>query len=201
MNIKFKNIIRLLVFIGLVIPIGFGYNVEYFFFRYFNLYIIFLLIIGTSLLFFSAFLIVRYLFNISNLENIKNHELIATLINKNDDITLWLWFPLTMIIEELIFRFYVLGILLDLCLINYAILISSVIFSLYHLHTWFAYKNYKILITYLIFSFFLGLFNGLIFFFLGLFPCIAIHYFIAFYMYYALFRKYSTTRIDKKTKT
>ena len=65
------------------------------------------------------------------------------------------------IMEELIFRYYLLGFLaltlhLELAI---SILISSLVFSLYHIHTWFTFKSSKILLINISYTLILGLFT------------------------------------------
>ena len=128
-----------------------------------------------------------------NKELMKQHDVIKALLNGNDITVLLVFFPLTMIMEEFIFRYYLIGILLfqlKLGLIL-AILISSVIFSLYHLHIWFKFKNLKILISYLISSFLLAIYNAYILITLGIFVCIIVHTILVFILYYNLYKKLS----------
>ena len=129
----------------------------------------------------------------SSKELMKQHDVIKALVNGNDIIVLLVFFPLTMVMEEFIFRYYLVGILLyqlKLGLIL-AILISSVIFSLYHLHIWFKFKNLKILISYLISSFLLAIYNAYLLITLGIFVCIITHTILVFVLYYNLYKKLS----------
>ena len=126
-------------------------------------------------------------------ELMKQHDVIEALLNGNNRIVLLVFFPLTMIMEEFIFRYYLIGILLyqvKLGLI-FAVLISSLIFSLYHLHIWFKFKNLKILISYLISSFLLAIYNGFLLITLGIFVCIIVHTCLVFILYYNLYKKLS----------
>ena len=83
------------------------------------------------------------------------------------------------------FLFYSLGLSMVLTLV-----ISSLVFSLYHIHTWFTYKNMRILVIFLSNSFLLGFFLGFIFLTLGFFYCILIHSIIAFLFYFNLVNRY-----------
>jgi len=126
-------------------------------------------------------------------ELMKQHDVVKALLNGNNRIVLLVFFPLTMIMEEFIFRYYLIGVLLyqlKLGLIL-AILISSVIFSLYHLHIWFKFRNLKILISYIISSFLLALYNGYLLITLGIFVCIIVHTILVFILYYNLYKKLS----------
>jgi len=126
-------------------------------------------------------------------ELMKQHDVVKALLNGNDIIVLLVIFPLTMIMEEFIFRYYLIGILLyELKLgLILVILISSMIFSLYHLHIWFKFKNLKILISYLISSFLLAIYNGYLLVTLGIFVCIIVHTILVFVLYYNLYKKLS----------
>jgi len=127
----------------------------------------------------------------NSIELMKQHDVIDALINNKNKVVLWVFFPLTIIMEELIFRYYSMGLLLnqfDLDQIS-AILISSIIFSFYHFHFWFKMKNFRILLIYLGFSFFLGLFSAYILLNLGIFFCILVHYTLAFKLYVDLSKK------------
>lgn len=137
-------------------------------------------------------LIEIFIFNDENVELMRNHDVMNALINKNSKIVIWFFFPLTMIMEELIFRYYSIGILsisLNLEIIP-VILISSLIFSLYHIHTWFSFKDITILLVNLVYPFLMGLYIGYIFLNLGILPCIIIHYILAFFLYYSLYKRY-----------
>jgi membrane protease YdiL (CAAX protease family) len=126
-------------------------------------------------------------------ELMKQHDVVKALINGNDRIVLLVFLPLTMIMEEFIFRYYLIGILLNELKLGLilAVLISSVIFSLYHLHIWFKFKNLKILISYLISSFLLAIYNGYLLITLGIFVCIIVHTILVFILYYNLYKKLS----------
>ena len=126
-------------------------------------------------------------------ELMKQHDVVKALLNGNNRIVLLVYFPLTMIMEEFIFRYYLIGILLyqvKLGLI-FAVLISSIIFSLYHLHIWFKFKSLKILISYLISSFLLAIYNAYLLITLGIFVCIIVHTILVFILYYNLYKKLS----------
>ena len=174
----------------LVIPIFFGVYTEFLIESVLDLYAILLLILGFFLLLLIGSVINNFGLNKTDIELMRNHNVVNALINK-DIIILWLFFPITMIMEELIFRYYLISFLastLQLAIVV-SILISSIVFSLYHIHTWFSYKNSKILIINISYTLILGLFIGYVFFILGFIPCIIIHYLIALYLYYNLYRK------------
>ncbi|MFW9823709.1 MAG: type II CAAX prenyl endopeptidase Rce1 family protein [Candidatus Thorarchaeota archaeon] len=104
-------------------------------------------------------------------------------------------FLIIILTEELVFRYYLIGFLYDsLNLDAFLILIlSSVFFSLYHIHVWFKFKNIRILKIYLGNSLLLGFFLGFIFLTLGFFVCVIIHYLLALLFYFSLFNRYFKT--------
>lgn len=190
-----KYTIILIIFIILVIPIFFGIYIEYLFLQDSNLFVILILMFGLLLLLLIGKLIGVYGYNSECIEKLKKHDVIDAWFNKKSKIKLLISFMIIMIIEELIFRYYIIGFLLnqlDLEVIL-AIFISSIIFSLFHIHIWFSFKNIRILLINLGYSFLLGLFNGYILLTLGIFPCVGIHYALAMYLYYSIYKKYFKT--------
>ncbi|TFF99169.1 MAG: CPBP family intramembrane metalloprotease, partial [Promethearchaeota archaeon] len=175
-NIR-KYVILGILLIILVIPMFLGIYLEYLFLQKLNSFVILILILGLLILLLIGKLIGIYGYDSESIEKMKKHDVINTMINKDNRIRLWLFFPIIMIIEELIFRYYIIGFLLNQLELEviFAIFISSLIFSLYHVHTWFSYKNLRILLIYVVYSFLLGFFNGCILLTLGIFPCVGIH--------------------------
>ena len=189
---KRKYIIIVVIFVLLTIPILFGLYVENIFLQASNLYAIIILFSGLVVLLSLGELIDKYGFNIESLKAIKEHDVIKALTEKENRLNILLLFIITMIMEELIFRYYLINLLfhsLDLNIIL-ALVISSLVFSLYHIHTWFTYKNMRILVIFLSNSFLLGFFLGFIFLTLGFFYCILIHSIIAFLFYFNLVNRY-----------
>lgn len=185
-----KSTVISIISVVLIIPILFGVYTENFIVRDADLYTILLLILGFSLLLFIGKIINYFGFNNYDIELMRRHDVINAFIN-NNRIVLWIFFPVTMIMEELIFRYYLISFLattLQLKIIL-SILISSIAFSLYHIHTWFSYKSQAILLINLSYTLLLGLYLGYLFFTLGFIVCILIHYLIALYLYYNLYRK------------
>ena len=187
-----KHIIIIVVFLLLTIPIFFGIYVDTIFLQVSNLYVIIILFGGLIVLLSVGELTDRYGFNVESLAAIKDHDVIQALTEKKSRLKILILFIITMIMEELIFRYYLISLLfhtLDLNIVV-ALIISSLFFSLYHIHTWFTYKNLKILVIYLSNSFLLGLFLGYVFLMLGFFYCIIIHSIIAFIFYFNLVNRY-----------
>ncbi|MHA1239780.1 MAG: CPBP family intramembrane glutamic endopeptidase, partial [Promethearchaeota archaeon] len=177
----------------LIVPLFFGIYTEFLIVNDYSLFTLAYLLIGFVFLLVLGKVMEHFMYQGASKENMKHHEVIKALLNKNGKTLLFIFFPLTMIMEEFIFRYYLIGILLYQLKsgLFLAILISSVIFSLYHLHIWFKFKNLKILISYLISSFLLALYNGYLLITLGIFVCIIVHTILVFILYYNLYKKLS----------
>jgi len=190
-NIK-KYLTIIIVVIILIIPIVFGFYNEYFTCNVLNYYVILTIIVGFLILLIFGKFIEIYAYDEKSIQIMKQHDVIDSLIENKNKSVLLIFFLLTMVMEELIFRYYVIGFLLFQLRLEvfWALLISSVIFSLYHIHTWFSYKNIRISIIYIGYSFFMGLFLGYILLTAGLFPCILIHSSLAFMMYFSIYKKH-----------
>lgn len=170
----------------------FGVFLEYFTIRDLNWFIIFIFIIGLSILLFLGKIIEIFGYNNKNVEVIRKQDVINALIHQDNRIIIWIFFPIIIVIEELVFRYYIIGILVDLLELEsiIAIFISSLAFSLYHIHIWFRYKNLTILLINIGYPFLMGLYFGFIFLTLGIIPCILVHYIIALFLYYNIYRRY-----------
>lgn len=184
-------LIIVLIFLSLI-PIFFGYNVHYIIILSFNPIQFLYVLAGIVLLFLLGRVIFSKVIDEKSISKMKDHELIESFINRNEKWVKWFIFPLTMLMEELLFRFHAITIIIDLINLNstLAVLISSSIFSIYHIHFWFRYNDVRIFISYLILSFFLGLLNGYVFIHYGLIICFIIHYGLAFELYFYLYRKF-----------
>jgi len=187
-----KYTVITIIFILLTIPLCFGVFIEYFLVGDLSLKVILILIFGVLVLLILSKVIEIYGYNNRSIEIMKNHDVINVFISKNNQIIVWLFFPIIMIIEELIFRYYLIGFLIfSMELESFLLIIlSSLIFSLYHLHTWFAIKNLKLRLINLGNPFILGLYNGYLFLKLGIIPCILIHYIFALFLYYNIYRRH-----------
>ncbi|MHA1727407.1 MAG: CPBP family glutamic-type intramembrane protease [Promethearchaeota archaeon] len=117
-------------------------------------------------------------------------------------------FTLNMIIEEIVFRYYLLGIILnylDYSMIetfnsfNYIqvfyffipILLSAVIFSIYHIHIYFWTKSAHLTAMFIVMSFFLGLLLGLVFIYCGVIFAVIIHWISVYFAYKLIAFHYS----------
>ena len=192
MKLDRKNLIIFIAVIGSIIPIIFGYNWNYIFVPFFDLLISTVLFIGIFAIFLLGRVIISKIYNESSISQMEEHDLLKAFSNQNKKSILIVFFPMTMLMEELIFRFYAISILLEIFYQNFllSILLSSIIFAFYHLHFWFRFKNFRIFISYFILSFFLGVLNGFIFLYFGLLYCFIVHFGLAFEMYHHLYRKY-----------
>ena len=193
MYLSKKYLTITLVVIILIFPLFFGIYTEFLFINDFTLFNLAYLLIGFVLLLVLGKMMEYFMYKGVSKEIMKHHEVINALLNKNSKTLLFVFFPLTMIMEEFIFRYYLIGILLNQLKLRLflAILISSVIFSLYHLHIWFKFKDLNVLISYLISSFLLALYNGYLLITLGIFVCIIVHTILVFILYYNLYKKLS----------
>jgi len=188
-----KYLVIISTVIVLIIPIFFGIYADFLTISEISLEILLLLLIGFVLLLVLGKVMELFLYGKKSKEKMKQNDVIRAFLNEEGKIIILFFFPLYMIIEELIFRYYLIGFLLNhlnLELIS-TIMISSLIFSLYHIHTWFRFKDLKILILYLIFSFLLGIYNTYLLFTLGLFACIIVHFSLVLIIYYNLYKKLS----------
>jgi len=187
-----KYAIICLITLILTIPLFFGFYAEYLFISEFSLYTLFFFLGGLFVLLSIGELIDMFGFTKDSLDIIKKHDVIDALIEKRNRLTTFSLFLITMIMEELIFRNYLINLFIHTVKLHVVlgIFTSSLIFSLYHIHTWFTYKNLRISVMYIINSFLLGLFNGLMFLTLGFITCIIIHTSLAFLFYYNLYKRY-----------
>lgn len=191
-----KYIILCSLLIILTTPMFFGVYLEYFTIKELDWFIIVIFIIGLLVLLFLGKIIELFGYNNKNVEVMRKQDVINTFINKNNKIIIWFFFPIIIIIEELIFRYYSLGILVHVLELDsiIAIPLSSLIFSLFHIHIWFRYKNLTILLINLGYPFLMGLYIGYVFLKLGIIPSIIIHYTIALTLYYNIYRRYFKTK-------
>ena len=187
-----KDVIIIIVVFIAFIPLFYGYNLQYIIIITFNFNLIAFLVLGIVILFLLGRLIFSTLLDEKSIIQIENHDLVDSFIKNNQKLTKWFIFPLTMLMEELIFRFYSISIIINLIKLSsfLAVIISSSIFAAYHIHFWIRFKNFRIFISFFILSFFLGLLNGYAFINFGLLVCFIIHYGMAFELYFYLYRKF-----------
>jgi membrane protease YdiL (CAAX protease family) len=181
-----------LITLLLIIPIFFGVYVESISVKTFNLIIFLTLIAGLFIVFAVGELADIYVLTKESLNYMKEHDVLQALINKENRFLILVLFIITMVMEELIFRFYVIGFLAQTLglSIPISLFISSIAFSLYHIHTWLTYKDIRISVVYISNSFLLGLFVGFIFITLGIIFSIIFHSILAFLFYFNLYKRY-----------
>ncbi len=177
----------------LIVPLFFDIYTEFLVINNLSLFTLAYLLIGFVFLLVLGKVMEQFMYKGVSKETMKHHDVVNALLNKDGKIILSVFFPLTMIMEEFIFRYYLVGFLINQLKLGLilVILISSIVFSLYHIHIWFRFKNFKIFVAYLISSLFLGIYNGYILLSLGLFACIITHSILAFLLYYNLYKKLS----------
>ena len=193
MKFRIKYLSITIIVILLIIPIFFGVYTDFLIVRELSVFVVLFLLIGFVLLLISGKIIERFLYKEPSKELMKQHDVVNAFMSGDSKMALLVFFPLTMIMEELIFRYYIIGLLLKELMggVILAIIVSSIIFSIYHIHIWFRFKDKTILISYLITSFLLGIYNGIILLTLGIFACIIVHTVIVFILYYNLYKKLS----------
>jgi len=183
-----KNIFIIVSVIVLIIPILLGLNITYIFISVKIDYLeVIFLILGTFLLLTLGLVFLYFSLNEKVMKEFQKHPLVNALITKKNILFNLFIFSMTMIMEELIFRLYLIAFFLDILKLLFvvAILMDGVIFSLYHLHF-----LTRIIWIYLIFSFFLGTFNSYILVKFGLISCILIHFSIALLIYIMISKRY-----------
>jgi membrane protease YdiL (CAAX protease family) len=190
-----KYLIICVVFLLLILPVFFGLYAENLFFQIINNYTLLTLFGGLVVLLTVGEIIDIFGFNTQSLELIKENDVIQSLITRKKRFVILTLFLIIMITEELVFRYYLIGFLndslnLDIILV---LILSSVFFSLYHIHMWFKFKNIRILIIFLGNSLLLGFFLAFIYLTLGFIVCVIIHYLLAFLFYFSLFNRYFKT--------
>ena len=193
MKIGKKYLTIIVVVIILIIPIFFGVYMNLLTASGLSINTLIFLIVGFLILLGLGKMTEMFGYNEKSKEAMRKHDVVNALLNGEGIITLLIFFPLTMVMEELIFRYYLIGILLNELMVEFipAIIVSSIIFSIYHIHIWFRFKDKAILVSYLISSLLLGIYNGFVLLTLGIFPCIILHTLLVFILYYNLYRKLS----------
>ncbi|MFX1344540.1 MAG: type II CAAX prenyl endopeptidase Rce1 family protein, partial [Promethearchaeota archaeon] len=144
-----KYVIIIITFIILTIPMYFGVYIEYFNIRDLNWLIIVITVFGFFILFILDKILVTFVYNRKVLEDIGENDVIKAFIDGYSKEIIWLYFPIIIITEELFFRYYTIGFF-DYTLEFepvIAIFLSSLFFSIYHIHIWFRYKNLIILLV------------------------------------------------------
>jgi len=131
------------------------------------------------------------------LEETKQQVVVNAMLSRKKFIVYGI-FPLTMLMEELIFRLYCIGILVWCLDAISSIFLSSTIFSLYHLHFIRTFKERKLVYLFMGYSFLLGSCLGGLFLSFGLIPCFLFHLFMASHAYFNIYVKIKKKRERKK---
>lgn len=173
----------------LILPIILGFNHEFLFIREINLYIILITISGIIFLILLGKFIEIYGFNQELMEIMKDHDVINA-FRKREFKMLFFWFPITIIMEELIFRLYLATFLLSLFDVFFVLIIASFIFGSYHVHILYSLKNKRITLIFVGYSYILGLFLNFILLTIGILFCIVLHYLLVIFTYYNLYKRY-----------
>ena len=128
----------------------------------------------------------------------KNHIVVKAIREKNR-VDLWIIFPVTMVFEELLFRLVLLEILYAYFGLLTTVLIGTIIFSLYHLHT-LAFKDINITLAFVILAIILGVVLNLLFYYFGLIFCIFIHWISVFLIFLYIENKIKRIELEEQEK-
>jgi len=199
--IKVKRyIFTVCLLVILILPMFFGLYLEYLTIRKVSWLLVIIAIFSFIILLFLVKIIEVFGYNQEIFSVLSEHDVLFALINKNNKEIIWIFFPIIIITEELMFRYYCIGFLVSSVKLGSleAVFISSIIFALYHIHIWFRFKNLRIFLIFLVFSFLLGLYTGYLVLYVGLIPCILVHYIVAFFSFYSLYRRYFSINDNKR---
>jgi membrane protease YdiL (CAAX protease family) len=147
-NINLDYRFKLIIIFILIIPLFFGFNKEFIFPSNFSLVDFIIIIFGIIFLFIFGIFFITPFFKTQHFEKMKKHEVVKAFINREYK-PLYRSFLLSMIIDEMIFRFYIAGVLIQYLEMINVIILSSTIFSVYHVYIWFYLKDIRVLCVYL----------------------------------------------------
>jgi hypothetical protein len=206
------NYTKIIGILACLTPILFGFNYDYIqnIFSFlqsvlvgeliaFLIFIFFLVIVAICVgyFLFFAFYYVKPL----EMKKMSLHPMISRFddkqFNSNKTSQIMGGFILSMILEELLFRFYILGSWLKITFfvnpltLDYSIIpqniipiiITSMIFSIYHIHIYFSTQSKSITIVFIIASFFLGIILNIVFLFIGVLGSFLIHWISVYFIY------------------
>ncbi|GAH10523.1 unnamed protein product, partial [marine sediment metagenome] len=97
----------------LIIPIFFGIYIDFLVASEITLEVMLFLLIGFAILLGLGKLMEFLMYGETSKELMKQHDVVNALLNRTGINGLLVFFPLTMIMEELIFRYYLMGLLLN----------------------------------------------------------------------------------------
>ncbi len=151
---------------------------------------IFFIIMFSGLFFFLILseLLIELVLKKYYLDELKKHDMINAFITKNRKI-LFLMFPITMLMEELLFRYYLAILIFVYFGAIASILISSAFFALYHFHFLNLFKKTGLILVFVGYSFLLGIYLTYLLLNFGLMSCIILHFGIVYFTYYEIYRK------------
>ena len=156
-----------------------------------------------SLLSFIIFPIIILLFEIfaifiiqklikDSIFKMKEH-LVVKALNEKNFLDLLLNFPLVIVFEEILFRLYLFVFIFNIFGLVVAIILSALIFSIYHLHVWFEFKDIRITYNFMFISGLLGLILGMIIYYFGIITSIIIHWLVVLSLFYYIEKKTNDT--------
>ena len=99
-----KYVILGLLLIALLIPMFFGIYIKYLFITEVNSSVIFILFFGLLIFLLLNKLIAVYSYNNKSFQAIKEQDVINAFMSRNNKVIIWIFLPMIMAIEELIFR-------------------------------------------------------------------------------------------------
>ncbi len=141
-----------------------------------------MVVLFAGLLLFGGYLSFVFWSPVAKMRPFIQHNIIVA-IKKGDRPFIFGQFLFFMIFEEIVFRFYLLGIVLTPLDRLPAIFLSSAIFAVYHLTMFKKFPDWFLVGLIMIFSFFLGTFLGLVLFELGILASIFAHFGIVYVLY------------------
>ncbi len=186
-NALIKKYLSSIVIIILVIPILLGYQREDLLLISGNFWVYFISILIGLILFTVGYYCITY-FGKNSLEILKKNPVFQNLEARRYLLTL-AYFALFMLIEELIFRFYLFSVLRDNWSEIGGLWVASLIFCLYHINIYLQYKDVRLAVIYILFSFILGVYLTLIFNTFGLIGAFIAHFIGVFLIYFFIWKK------------
>jgi membrane protease YdiL (CAAX protease family) len=184
-----KHLAKLITTFLLLIPLVLGVHQEFLFVTEIDHLIIIVIISGILLLIGLGKLIEIFGFNNELMKAMKKHEILKAFAERNIQI-LFIWFPITIIMEEFLFRYYLAGFFFLHFEYFLALSVASLLFGLYHIHIWFYFKNAKLSLIFVLFSTMLGVVLNLMLYYLGIFFCFALHYCLVLWIYRNIYKRY-----------
>ncbi len=211
-----ENKIKIIILILLIIPIFFGTNLVYLL-SSFNIILVWEIELFFIFIAFIAFFYVVCIYLIffaldyeypEYISEIREHPMVKIHLQRdffvNNRYEILLSYTLSIIFEEFLFRMYLLGFLLnfenfqpimafDYGYIGdffYPILSSSILFSGYHIYTFFKAESLSLTVFYMLSSFILGIINGISFIYGGILFSIIVYWIITYSIYSIIGRHY-----------